>query len=122
MKVVHEEPGKLYLKWWDAWDHHSLILEEGGVGLAQVQRHRQQPDQVQPRRHKLRECHHLQRGGDLLAMDREARALRAGRCRRPQPVGPTHTGPWCASLQHSHLMPQDEDPGDGTAARSRWSA
>jgi catechol 2,3-dioxygenase len=47
MEVVHEEPspsphswphgdrepGKLYLKCWDEWDHHSLVLEEGGVGL-----------------------------------------------------------------------------------------
>jgi catechol 2,3-dioxygenase len=33
MEVVHEEPGKLYLKCWDEWDHHSLVLEEGGVGM-----------------------------------------------------------------------------------------
>ena len=33
MEVVQEEPGKLYLKCWDEWDHHSLVLEEGGVGL-----------------------------------------------------------------------------------------
>ena len=33
MEVVHEEPGKLWLKCWDEWDHHSLVLEEGGVGL-----------------------------------------------------------------------------------------
>jgi catechol 2,3-dioxygenase len=27
-------PGKLtYLKAWDEWDHHSVVLEEGGVGL-----------------------------------------------------------------------------------------
>ncbi|NLT30415.1 MAG: catechol 2,3-dioxygenase [Propionibacterium sp.] len=30
---THEEEGKLYLKGWDEWDHHSVILEEGGVGL-----------------------------------------------------------------------------------------
>ena len=33
MAVVHEEPGRLHLKCWDEWDHHSLVLEEGGVGL-----------------------------------------------------------------------------------------
>jgi catechol 2,3-dioxygenase len=33
MEVVHEEPGKLYLKCWAEWDHHSLVLEEGGVGM-----------------------------------------------------------------------------------------
>src|SRR5690242_17190183 len=33
MEVVHEEAGKIYLKCWDEWDHHSLVLEEGGVGL-----------------------------------------------------------------------------------------
>jgi catechol 2,3-dioxygenase len=27
-----EEPGKVYFKGWDEWDHHSLVLEEGGVG------------------------------------------------------------------------------------------
>ena len=36
MEVVHEEPGKLYLKCWDEWDHHSLVLEEGGVGLVKL--------------------------------------------------------------------------------------
>lgn len=34
MEVVREEPGKLYLKCWDEWDHHSLVVEEGGVGMA----------------------------------------------------------------------------------------
>jgi catechol 2,3-dioxygenase len=33
MKLVNEEPGKLYYKGWDEWDHHSVVLEEGGVGL-----------------------------------------------------------------------------------------
>ena len=32
MKVTAEEAGKLYLKCWDEWDHHSIVLEEGGVG------------------------------------------------------------------------------------------
>ena len=36
MEVIHEEPGKLYLKCWDEWDHHSLVLEEGGVGLVKL--------------------------------------------------------------------------------------
>jgi catechol 2,3-dioxygenase len=27
-----EENGKLYFKGWDEWDHHSVVLEEGGVG------------------------------------------------------------------------------------------
>ena len=36
MNVVHEEPGKLHLKCWDEWDHHSLVLEEGGVGLVKL--------------------------------------------------------------------------------------
>jgi len=34
LKVVHEEFGKLYLKAWDEWDHHHLVLEEGGTGLS----------------------------------------------------------------------------------------
>jgi catechol 2,3-dioxygenase len=36
MEVVASEPGKLYLKCWDEWDHHSLVLEEGGVGLVKL--------------------------------------------------------------------------------------
>jgi catechol 2,3-dioxygenase len=30
---IQEEPGKAYYKGWDEWDHHSVVLEEGGVGL-----------------------------------------------------------------------------------------
>ena len=33
MYVTAEEPGKLHLKCWDEWDHHSVVLEEGGVGV-----------------------------------------------------------------------------------------
>ena len=29
-----EEDGKVYFKGWDEWDHHSLVLEEGGVGAS----------------------------------------------------------------------------------------
>jgi catechol 2,3-dioxygenase len=32
LKVMAEEPDKLYLKGWDEYDHHSVVLEEGGVG------------------------------------------------------------------------------------------
>lgn len=31
-----EADGKVYYKAWDEWDHHSLVLEEGGVGLAKM--------------------------------------------------------------------------------------
>jgi len=27
-----EEPGRIFCKGWDEWDHHSVVLEEGGVG------------------------------------------------------------------------------------------
>jgi catechol 2,3-dioxygenase len=33
MDAVHEEGGRVYLKSWDEDDHHSVVLEEGGVGL-----------------------------------------------------------------------------------------
>lgn len=36
MKIMAEEPGKLHLKCWDEYDHHSLVLEEGGVGLVRL--------------------------------------------------------------------------------------
>lgn len=28
-----EQDGRVYYKGWDEWDHHSVVLEEGGVGL-----------------------------------------------------------------------------------------
>jgi catechol 2,3-dioxygenase len=31
--ITGEDGGKLYLKGWDEYDHHSVVLEEGGVGL-----------------------------------------------------------------------------------------
>jgi catechol 2,3-dioxygenase len=31
--LTREEPDKLYFKGWDEWDHHSVVLEEGGVGV-----------------------------------------------------------------------------------------
>jgi catechol 2,3-dioxygenase len=33
---VHDEPGRAYYKGWDEFDHHSLVLEEGGVGLVKL--------------------------------------------------------------------------------------
>ena len=28
-----DQDGRVYYKGWDEWDHHSLVIEEGGVGL-----------------------------------------------------------------------------------------
>src|SRR6266550_8786860 len=36
MRLVHEENGRLFYKAWDEWDHHSVVLEEGGVGLVKL--------------------------------------------------------------------------------------
>lgn len=36
MRVVHDEPDRLHLKAWDEFDHHSVVLEEGGVGLVKL--------------------------------------------------------------------------------------
>lgn len=36
MQVVHEEAGKIFLKAWDEYDHHSVVLEAGGVGLVKL--------------------------------------------------------------------------------------
>ncbi len=33
MKVTAEDGNKVYLKGWDEWDHHSVVIEEGGVGV-----------------------------------------------------------------------------------------
>lgn len=35
-KIVAEEQGKVYLRSWDEFDHHSVVLEEGGVGLVKL--------------------------------------------------------------------------------------
>ena len=32
LKPTAEDAGTAYLKGWDEWDHHSVVLEEGGVG------------------------------------------------------------------------------------------
>ncbi|TWS26435.1 catechol 2,3-dioxygenase [Tsukamurella sputi] len=36
MDTVAEETGRMYLKSWDEHDHHSVVLEEGGVGLVKL--------------------------------------------------------------------------------------
>src|SRR5882757_9579815 len=36
LRITLEEPGKLYLKAWDEYDHHSVVLEEGGVGMVKM--------------------------------------------------------------------------------------
>lgn len=36
MRLMHETEDKLYLKSWDEYDHHSVVLERGGVGLVKL--------------------------------------------------------------------------------------
>ena len=36
MDQVADADGRLYLKSWDEYDHHSVVLEEGGVGLVKL--------------------------------------------------------------------------------------
>ncbi|ACY96126.1 MULTISPECIES: catechol 2,3-dioxygenase [Thermomonospora] len=36
MRLVHEEDGRVYYKAWDEYDHHSVVLEAGGVGLTKL--------------------------------------------------------------------------------------
>ncbi len=36
MRLVHEDGNRLYLKAWDEYDHHSVVVEEGGVGLVKL--------------------------------------------------------------------------------------
>lgn len=33
---TREEAGRVFYKGWDEWDHHSVVLEEGGVGLIKL--------------------------------------------------------------------------------------
>ena len=83
MEVVHEEPGKLWLKCWDEWDHHSLVLEEGGVGLVKfgykVENDDDLADFETPRPAVRRHHRPVQRGGEPQGRRRGAAhpALRA---------------------------------------------
>ncbi|MGH3150966.1 MAG: catechol 2,3-dioxygenase [Streptosporangiaceae bacterium] len=52
MTVVAESPGKLYLKCWDEWDHHSLVVEEGGVGLVKLGYKCQTPEDMETFEHR----------------------------------------------------------------------
>jgi catechol 2,3-dioxygenase len=54
---VHDEPGRAFFKGWDEYDHHSLVLEEGGVGLVKLQgqRPRGHRDDREGRRHVRRQ-------------------------------------------------------------------
>jgi len=36
MRAVYGDGNRLYLKAWDEYDHHSVVLEEGGVGLVKL--------------------------------------------------------------------------------------
>lgn len=36
MRVVAQEGNTVWLKSWDEWDHHSVVLEESGVGLVKA--------------------------------------------------------------------------------------
>ncbi|MBX5466987.1 MAG: VOC family protein [Firmicutes bacterium] len=33
LSLVRREPGRLFFKGWDEWDHHHLVLEPGGAGI-----------------------------------------------------------------------------------------
>ncbi|MCY0864394.1 MAG: catechol 2,3-dioxygenase [Sulfobacillus sp.] len=36
LEKTEEKDGKVYLKGWDEWDHHSVVVEEGGAGLVKM--------------------------------------------------------------------------------------
>ena len=36
LNLTLEQDGKAYFKGWDEWDHHSVVLEEGGVGVVKA--------------------------------------------------------------------------------------
>lgn len=41
-----EQDGKVYYKGWDEWDHHSVVLEEGGVGYVRCGFKCEKPEDV----------------------------------------------------------------------------
>ena len=46
MRLVHEEGDRLYYKAWDEYDHHSVVLEAGGVGLVKLGFKCKSPDDI----------------------------------------------------------------------------
>lgn len=36
LEQTEEKDGRIYLKGWDEWDHHSVVLESGGAGLVKM--------------------------------------------------------------------------------------
>lgn len=36
LEKTDEKDGRVYLKGWDEWDHHSVVLESGGAGLVKM--------------------------------------------------------------------------------------
>lgn len=47
MKSVGVKDGKHYFRGWDEWDHHSLVLEEGGVGLVKLGYKVERPEDIE---------------------------------------------------------------------------
>lgn len=47
LQKVAEEPGKVFLKAWDEYDHHSVVLEEGGVGLVKLGYKVERPEDIE---------------------------------------------------------------------------
>ena len=43
---TYEEPGRVYFKGWDEWDHHSVVIEEGGVGFVRTGFKAEKPEDV----------------------------------------------------------------------------
>ena len=41
-----EEDGKVYYKGWDEWDHHSVVIEEGGVGFVRTGFKAEKPEDI----------------------------------------------------------------------------
>ena len=104
---THAEGNKVYYKGWDEWDHHSVVLEEGGVGLVKFgfkvenserhRRHREARPQAfgvtvermsngrEPRGRRRRPAHHS-RPSHVIELYHDA-DLRRHRGRHPQPRG-----------------------------------
>ncbi|WP_396932102.1 catechol 2,3-dioxygenase [Mycolicibacterium sp.] len=47
MRLVTENDGRLYFKAWDEYDHHSVVLEEGGVGLVKLGYKVERPEDIE---------------------------------------------------------------------------
>lgn len=129
LQVTEETGGRLYLKGWDEWDHHSVVVEPGGVGLVKMAFKVDHPDDLTEFERRIAQwglpVERVHRGEDLAIGDGIRTTLPSGHVvqlyAEAEVVG-TATGtvnpdPWpdgtpgMAVPRLDHVLVTAEDPG-----------